>query len=238
MSVDDRQRHVKVWEQTDLGREYRRVPVLTHLALRSDGTFRVEDVAPGEYTIEAQGSEIVQGTDWAEPFVEVKYPFTVPGGGGENEPPLDLGPITVRLEDRLLVGDGFPVLRGTTLDGRSFDASALEGKYVLVQVWASFMGEEMTSLADLRAAWKEWGADPRFAMIGVCMDAEPRSGRAYVAKNHLDWPHVHLGGSAKNIGLDTRVPRVYLVDPNGKVIERALAGPRIDDAVEKALGRQ
>jgi hypothetical protein len=240
MTIDQQQRYAKQWEQTDQGREYRRVPILTHFTPRPDGTFRIDDLPPGQYTIEAHCSEIIQGTGWGESLCQVKHTFTLPEPAvpTDNASPLELGPVTVDVEDRLLVGDPFPVLRANTLDGTPFDASTLEGKYVLVHVWGSFMGENLTSVADLRAAWNQWGADPRFAMIGVCMDPqEPDAARAYARKNHLDWPHVYLGKSTTNfVGLDARLPRVYLVDPKGKVIARALAGPRIDDALEKALG--
>jgi len=141
------------------------------------------------------------------------------------------------------VGEPAPAVVGTLLGGQPFDLSALRGKAVLVDFWATWCEpcrEEMPSLVKLAREYRDRGlvvvlanqaAADRPAAVGIFTSR--------LMPDHPDNVHVVL---AAEESLDqykvSALPTTYLIDRQGKIVDRFRGGTgegTLRDAVERAL---
>lgn len=121
--------------------------------IQPDGSFRVEDIIPGEYQLSVQIHD-----DYEEPrfhgFIvlgKTERTITVPGlAGGQTrtDEPLDLGLIPFEIDRGPAVGQVAPEVVARTLDGQPIKLSDFRGKSVLLVFWQS---ETVLDRAD---AWR------------------------------------------------------------------------------------
>jgi hypothetical protein len=76
-------------------------------------------------------------------------------------------------------------------------------------------------------------------MLGMNLDTNLSSARAYAIKHHAEWPQGFLGPWSESdlpdqFGVED-LPSVMLLDPNGRVLLTGLHGGGIKSAVESAL---
>jgi len=115
-----------------------------------------------------------------------------------------------------------PVFSGETVNGQGkFDSSALQGKVVLVNFWATWCPpcrKELPSLAKLQESYRSKG----LVVVGVSMDEGGRTmvGK-FLEKQGVTYP-VIIGDSsvAKGFGGVIGVPASFLVDRKGEMIRR------------------
>jgi cytochrome c biogenesis protein CcmG/thiol:disulfide interchange protein DsbE len=141
------------------------------------------------------------------------------------------------------VGGPAPALRGTTLDGATFDLAANRGSVVLVNVWASWCGPCRDEIPLLDAAAR--GLGPRGLMVvGVDTQDKPQRARTFLAEvagtvGTIAYPSVD--DSAGRVAVDWGtfgVPETFVVDRDGIVRARVVGevSPRwIDDQVVPLL---
>jgi peroxiredoxin len=225
--------------------------------ITSDGAFRVEDVVAGRHVLQVNVTAPTEGPGSGRGRVlgTLTKPVTIPEmlGGRSNEP-LDLGTLTVKLFDALKVGDiepDFDVERiGVAEKGRRVKLSDYRGKLVLLSFWPVWqIGYDMHVLEEVQ---REFGADPRFAIIGVACGPSAAVSHKALDRNWLAWTHgfdgdlysgvaslykirqfMHeLTNSPKN-GV-SRVPMTFLIGPAGRIVGHDLMGKDLE-AVRKAL---
>ncbi len=210
------------------------------VAIRPDGTFRIEDVPAGRYVLTLPFRESVgDGSSGRLAFAraDVEVP-EIPGG--RSDEPLDIGPIPLEAFPfrELNVGDRVPDIIPKAADGRTLNLAALRGKVVLLAFWSTRWS--MASLPHLKATYDAFGRDPRFVMIGLNEDFAPEAMKWCVARHNLAWEQRYLGRSddpnpiAAAFGVRF-LPAVFLIGPDGRVIAKDLEGDRIKQAVAASL---
>jgi hypothetical protein len=95
---------------------------------------------------------------------------------------------------------------------------------------------------NLKATYAAYGADPRFVMMSLSLDADASAPQAFARKNGIQWIQGFLGNWSKSsvtklYGV-TGIPAIFLVGPDGKILANELRGDGIKAAVGKALGAQ
>jgi cytochrome c biogenesis protein CcmG/thiol:disulfide interchange protein DsbE len=133
-------------------------------------------------------------------------------------------PATDRKADSALVGQAAPPVAGRTLDGGSFDLDDHQGRWVVVNFFATWCvpcQQEHPELVAFDEAHRRTG-DAR--VVSVLYDDSPDDARDYFAENGGEWPVVLDDGSIANDYGVTGVPETYIVAPNGRVAAKLVGG--------------
>jgi RNA polymerase sigma factor (sigma-70 family) len=227
------------WEKSPAGLEYKHNSAPYGFLIGPDGSFRIDDVPAGKYNFDVAMYESSPGSRMADQIFLLKSSFAIPPmPDGRSDSPLNLGEIACERAPGLHVGDTAPMFDVTTLDGEALKLADLKGKVILLHFFHCPGPNSEESFPDLRAAWKAWGDDPRFAMVGVCIGAEADKARAYAADHRLAWtlgllPRLTLAPERYEAGYDA----VYLIDGEGQLIGKHLHSTGVDDALDKALAK-
>lgn len=106
----------------------------------------------------------------------------------------------------------------TLLDGRRLPASALTGRVVVVEIWASwcpFCAQQNPLLQQLYDAQRGRGLE----FLTFSIDRDPAKARAYMAKHHYTFPAaMATAWSRKAFGPRVGLPELYVVDRDGGIV--------------------
>ena len=242
-SAETQQKWFREWMKTDEGKKYlqamqdrQRNMRSFPLVIGSDGTFRVEDVPPGSYSININLNTLVTGPNGntVQPVGTGYAEFTMPAiEAGKIDEPLQVDPVEVTPLGKYKVGDAVADLKLRTSDGKDVKLSDFRGKYLLVD----FPGPMDRTGSPIQAVGGEYGQDSRLAfltinpqMFGQGQTPSKLSKNpgpdAVVAGNNVGWMVIN-----RNFGSG-----VWLIGPDGKVVAEELSGDGIRAAVFGALG--
>ena len=130
-------------------------------------------------------------------------------------------------EARLAVGDEVPTTElpalGGEAGGETGSLAAYEGKWVLINVWASWCAPCRDEAPALQAFYDEHRGEG-FEILGIDTQETGEGGLGFVDEYGLTYPQLHDGDGAyaKDDLKTTGVPETFLVDPEGRL---ALALP-------------
>lgn len=114
-------------------------------------------------------------------------------------------------------GEMAPEIVQNDLDGKPFKLSALRGKVVLVDFWASWCKPcraELPALDELHRTYRARG----FEVVGVSLDRDPASARSFLRDRPVGFRNVHDQGAKIADGYrPTAMPSSYLIDRSGRV---------------------
>jgi thiol-disulfide isomerase/thioredoxin len=137
-----------------------------------------------------------------------------------------------------VVGDQAPDIVLTDLQGREQKLSALQGKLVLVDFWASWCmpcRKSNRELAPLYMKYKGKG----FEIFGVSLDEKQQDWKRAVAADKIKWSQVmQAGGWDAPVAMQWKIeqlPTSYLLDKTGKVIAVNPTKSEIEHHLKKAL---
>lgn len=126
-------------------------------------------------------------------------------------------------------------------DGNNVDLSTLvgEGKYVLIDFWASWCGPCMGEVPYLV---KDYAAfhDKGFEIYGVSLDADRDKWLGAVESNEMNWIHVSVlkgwdNDFAKAYAV-SGIPANFLIGPDGTIVAKGLRGDAVSEKLTELLG--
>jgi cytochrome c biogenesis protein CcmG/thiol:disulfide interchange protein DsbE len=160
-----------------------------------------------------------------------------PAAGDGGVPMLSSGDgVQVQWSDRPVP---MPALNLVDVEGRTISNASLAGKVVLLNFWATWCGPCREEIPMLAALQKHYG--DRLAIIGLSIDESPAEEvKAFAAGLGVNYPVVMSTRALEaEFGGITAVPSTFVVDPQGRILQRHLGllrGPRTEHEVRVLAG--
>ena len=116
-------------------------------------------------------------------------------------------------------------------DGQSVSLSQFKGKVVLLDFWASWCSPCIADLGTLRKIKEQVAAQP-VVFLNVSLDANAEAWKQAIAKHEIKGVHVRSNQVAQSYNV-SGIPRYYLVNPQGLIVEDRLRVWDVDEVVAK-----
>jgi peroxiredoxin len=143
-----------------------------------------------------------------------------------------------KIQKSLSPGNPFPEFSVKDLEGKPLGLTAMKGKVVLIDFWATWCGPCVAELPHVLKAYEKHHAQG-FEIIGISLDKEKAQLTSFLTREKMTWPQ-HLDGEDPNTSLAAKygiegIPATFLLDREGKIIEKNLRGEALEAAVAKAV---
>jgi thiol-disulfide isomerase/thioredoxin len=140
-----------------------------------------------------------------------------------------------------LVGQQAPDFSGTTLTGKSFTLSALKGKYVVLDFWASWCTPCRAANQKIKPIYERY-KNKGFEMVSLSMDDKRNLWENAVKKDGLPWIQVSELSGIKDSAVAQKysvvsLPTVFLLDKTGKVIAQNISEKELEELLNHNLNK-
>lgn len=129
---------------------------------------------------------------------------------------------------QLKVGDRAPIIAAKSWENNSFNIQDYSGKYLLIDVWASWCGPCIKAFKTVKKLYKTAPKDS-FEIIGISIDNSEDTWRTTVNNQQLPWVQFHSPGNYKSPMVNhwkvEMIPATFLVNPQG-IIEMIDPSPK------------
>ena len=145
--------------------------------------------------------------------------------------------VTVNAQEKkeLKEGDQAPTFKYLDINGKEVSLSDLEGKYVYIDVWATWCGPCQYELPHLKELEKKMHGK-KIVFVSISCDKDKAAWEKMVKEQGLGGVQLHNGGdrefmTAFGIG---GIPRFILLDKKGKIVNPNMTRPS-NPETEKTL---
>lgn len=140
--------------------------------------------------------------------------------------------------EKVVVGKPAPGISGNDVSGNPQKLSDFQGKYVLVDFWASWCYWCRLETPTLIKAHEMFDED-QFVILGVSFDMDHEKWKAAIEEDESHWNQIVVSlDERKRINKEysfTGIPHIMLVGPDGTVLARELRGEKIIEAIKEHL---
>lgn len=123
-------------------------------------------------------------------------------------------------------------------EGKPVELSSLQGKYVLVDFWASWCGPCRVENPNVVRVYNKY-KDKDFTILGVSLDKTKDAWTKAIKDDNLDWHQVsdlkYWDNSAAKLYGVQAIPANFLLDPSGKIIAKNLRGDALEEKLAEVI---
>ena len=123
-----------------------------------------------------------------------------------------------------LLGQPAPRIEGTTIAGRPFDSATFDGRWYVVNFFATWCVPCVKEHPELVAFQRAQAEAGQANVVSVVFSDEPAAVERFFARNGGDWPVVRTDDAVIAEWGVSGVPESYLVDPAGTVRAKLVGG--------------
>tara|TARA_R110002051_G_scaffold200208_1_gene267121 strand:- start:709 stop:2067 length:1359 start_codon:yes stop_codon:yes gene_type:complete len=130
----------------------------------------------------------------------------------------------------------------TAIDGTEIDLSRMKGKVVLIDFWSIGCAPCIKEMPHFRALYDKY-RDQGFEIIGLAAEGDNAKNMVMkiMEKTGANWPQRLDKGSDATVSFNslyniTIYPTVWLLDKEGKIVDRNARGKRLEPLIRKYLG--
>lgn len=138
-------------------------------------------------------------------------------------------------ENAIQVGKEAPNFTLPDTKGQEVSLDEFEGKYVLLDFWASWCSPCRKENPNMVKAYKEFGGE-NFEIVGVSLDKTKDPWMKAIEEDNITWTQVHdaEGEVANTYGVQS-IPFTLLLNKEGEIIEKNLRGEALQDKLNEIL---
>ena len=120
-------------------------------------------------------------------------------------------------------GDKAPEFSIQADNGKTITARNFGGKLLILNFWASWCQPCVDEAPSLEALEQKLGPQG-LVVLGISQDMDPQQYRAFIDRFHVSFPTARqTDESIKSRYGTIQIPESYLIDKNGKVIEKVVS---------------
>lgn len=140
--------------------------------------------------------------------------------------------------ESLQIDQQAPQFKTQTINGKSISLSDLNGEFVLLEFWGTWCGPCTPEIPYLKTLYEKYD-DGTMTILGVALDENEEVVQEFTAENEMAWPQIlqskRWGGEIVESYNVSGVPRMYLVDPEGKIVAKDLRGEEMVSEVNRMI---
>ena len=142
------------------------------------------------------------------------------------------------MEEEFQPGDLLPSITLPDPGGRAFSTGSLKGKYYLIDFWSTWC-PQCAAYSKAKMELRKLFPSERFEMVSVAIDAERKDWENDLRRGQPGWPQLidtemWQGVTVRTLKFDS-IPFNFLVDPEGRILQKGLPPDSLAGAVGRAL---
>jgi thiol-disulfide isomerase/thioredoxin len=137
----------------------------------------------------------------------------------------------------LAIGKTAPEVISKDLDDKETKLSALRGKVVVLDIWATWCGPCKAMIPHEREMVEKLKGKP-FALVSISADEEKETLTKFLKDEKMPWTHWWEGKKKTGILQEWNIkffPTIYVIDAKGVIRFKNIRGPKLEEAVEKLV---
>ena len=135
---------------------------------------------------------------------------------------------------KVAIGEVAPAFTQNDTANRAVSLSDFQGKYLLIDFWASWCSPCRQENPNVVLAWQRFH-DQGFDVLGVSLDKNRSAWLKAIADDHLTWTQVsdlkYWNNEASNLYAVSSIPANFLLDPEGIIIAKDLRGEDLQNTL-------
>ena len=123
------------------------------------------------------------------------------------------------------------------VNDREWGLYMFKGKYVLIDVWATWCGPCRAEIPHLKEAYKEY-SNKGVAFFSVSIDKDDAAWRKAMKEENMPWAQAQAPKAGKDVMKQYQfsgIPYILVLDKEGKIVAKNLRGKALTDKLEELL---